>query len=212
MTIHRSLALAIIASTGIVGSFIGRAVPRDAPSTQTVLSESMAPSAAAPVDHDCEAERAELASAKAQLAICTAFITRAPETAPSDVSEVSKPAPPETESPEIRRNREILEGDSEAVIIRRTDGTIGIYKPEEWPIDGDGLIIGRKFSDGKLGWYGRPVAGTPSDPDAPRRNPPMFVGSSIKLQPDGTITMHGKPAPPSVLRMLGGKVDEAAKP
>ena len=212
MTISRSLALAIIVGTGIVGAFIGRAVPCHAPSTQAALSGSPAPSATAHASYDCEAVRTELASTKARLTSCITSVTRAPKTAPSSVPEVPKPDPPELESAEIRRNRELLEDDSEAVIVRRTDGTIGIYTLDEWPDDGDGLIIGRKFPDGKLGWYGRPFPRPSSDPAAPRRNPPMFVGSNIRLQPDGTLMVHGKPAPPEVQRMLGGKVDEPAKP
>jgi hypothetical protein len=209
MRIHRSLALALIAGTGIGGACIGRAMPGDAPSAQTVASAS-APSA--PAGDDCKAERTALASTKAQLAICRALSTRAFEAAPSDVPDVSKPDPPEFESPEIRRNRELLESHSEAMIVRHTDGTIGIYRPDEWPVDGDGLIIGRKLPDGQIGWYATPIAGPRSDPAAFRRpHHAMFLGSSIGLEPDGTITMRGKPAPPWVKRMLGGKV-EPAKP
>jgi hypothetical protein len=117
---------------------------------------------------------------------------------PPDAPEASTPDSLESLFPRV--NRELLEKNSVAVIVRRTDGTIGVYKPEEWPTDGDGLIIGRKFPDGSFGWYSRPVAGTE------RRA--MFVGRSIGFEPDGTITVDGKPAPPSVLRRLGIKVDE----
>jgi hypothetical protein len=141
MTIPRSLALALIAGTGIVGAFIGRALPRDAPSTQAILSGSPAPSATPPAGDDCKAERAELASTKVELAICMAFDTRTPKTAPSDVPEVPKPDLPERESPEVRRNRELLEDDSEAVIVRRADGTIGIYKADELPSGFDGMVL-----------------------------------------------------------------------
>jgi len=106
--------------------------------------------------------------------------------------------PDPSESSEIRRNREHLESDSEAVIVRRADGTIGVYKPDEWPSDGDGVIIGKKFPDGDFGWYGRQTA----------HGRMMSRGMGIKLRPDGTITWLGKPAPPSVLRRLGFKVDE----
>jgi hypothetical protein len=213
MTIPRSLALALIAGTGIVGAFIGRALPRDAPSTQAISSGSPAPSATPPAGDDCKAERAELASTKVELAICMAFDTRTPKTAPSDVPEVPKPDLPERESPEVRRNRELLEDDSEAVIVRRADGTIGIYKADELPSGFDGLIIGRKSPDGKLGWYSKPVAGSRSDPAADGQpDPPMFRGTSIKLEPDGRLTVRGKPAPPWVERMLGGKAEDPAKP
>jgi hypothetical protein len=121
---------------------------------------------------------------------------RAPKAAALEAPEASTPNP--SESPEIRRNRELLENDSEAVIVRRADGTIGVYKPEEWPSDGDGLIIGKKFPDGTFGWYGRP------SPNGRL----MIRGSLIRLKPDGTLWQLGKPAPPSVIRRLGGKVDE----
>lgn len=212
MTISHSLALALIAGAGIAGAFIGRAMPRDAPSTQAALSGSPAPLATEPAGYDCKAEHAELAKAKTQLAICTAFMMGDPETTPSDVPEKSTPDPPALEPAEVRRNRELLDDDSEAVIVRRADGTIGIYEVDEWPNGVDGLLIGRKFPDGKLGWYSRPIPRPSSDSAAPQRNPPIFVGSNIRLQPDMTLTVHGKPAPPEVQRRLGGKVDEAAKP
>jgi hypothetical protein len=150
-----------------------------------------------PAVNTCNAERTELTSIKSQLAVCLAISKRAPKTVPPESSEESTPDP--SESPEIRRNRELLENDSEAVIVRRADGTIGVYKPDEWPSDGDGMIIGKKFPDGDFGWYGRQTA----------HGRMMSKGMGIKLKPDGTITWLGKPAPPSVLRRLGFKVDES---
>jgi len=155
---------------------------------------------AAFIDDACKAERAELASTKAKLAICMAISMRTPKAAPSKLSETAKDDPREAESPEIRRNRELLESDSEVVIARRSDGTIGIYKLDEWPSKGDERMIGRKFPDGEFGWYARPMASTEQGV--------MFRGTSIELEPDGRLTMRGKPAPASVIRRLGGKVDE----
>jgi hypothetical protein len=208
MTIHRYIALALALIAGIAGAFIGHAVPRNAPRAQTVASASPAPDTA-PAVHDCNAERTELASTKVQLAICMATSMRAPATAPHDVPDASTPNPQEFESPEVKHNRELLESDAEAVIVRRTDGTIGIYEPDEWPADGDGLIIGRKFPDRQIGWYLRPVAGPRSDAAAFEQPiPPIFRGTSIELEPDGKISVRGKPPPPWVTRMLGGNVDE----
>jgi hypothetical protein len=198
MTIRRSLAIVLALIAGILGAFIARAVPRNESSPRTIPSALSAPSNTAPAAEACNAERTELVSIKMQLAVCMALSMRAPKADPPDVPEAATPDP--SESPEIRRNRELLENDSEAVIVRRADGTIGVYKPEDWPADGDGLIIGRKFPDRTFGWYSRPVAGTE------RRV--MFRGTSIELKPDGTLTQLGKPARPSVIRMLGGTVDE----
>lgn len=196
MTIHRSLVIVLALIVGILGAFIARAVHRNTSSPRPVTSALSAPSDTAPVVDACNAERAELASIKLQLAVCMAISKRPPKAVPPDVPEASTHDP--SESPEITRNRELLENDSEAVIVRRTDGTIAVYKPEEWPSDGDGLIIGRKFPDGTFGWYGRPTA----------HGRLMIRGSLIKLKPDGTLWQLGKPAPPSVIRRLGGKVDE----
>jgi hypothetical protein len=197
MNLHRSFILAFALIAGVVGAFIARAVPRDEdPSARPITSASPTPSDAEPAVHDCRAERTELASIKAQLAVCMALSRRATKAVPPDVPEASTPDP--SESPEIRRNRELLENDSEAVIVRRADGTIGVYEPEEWPTDGDGLIIGRKFPDGSFGWYGRPTA----------HGRVMIRGHALKLKPDGTLWQLGKPAPPWVIRKYGGKVDE----
>jgi hypothetical protein len=198
MTIHRSLALVLALIAGILSASVARAVSRNTSGPRPIASALSAPSAdTAPAVTACNAERAELASIKSQLAVCMAISMRAPKAVPPDVPEASTTDP--SESPEIRRNRELLENDSEAVIVRRADGTIGVYKPEEWPSDSDGLIIGRKFPDGTFGWYGRQTT---------HGRRAMFGGIGIKLKPDGTITWLGKPAPPKILRMLGLNVDE----
>jgi hypothetical protein len=170
MTLSRSLAFVIIAGTGIVGGFIGRAARSDAPPVQANASVSPAPSVTTPADEECELERAALASIKAQLATCMTIDTAAPETEPSSVPELPEPEPAPVLraviAEEIKNYHERLESLSEAVIVRHADGTIGIYKPDEWPIDGDGLIVGRKFKDGQIGRYAGPDAGPRSDPAA----------------------------------------------
>jgi hypothetical protein len=194
MTIPRSFALALALIAGILGALVARAAPRNTSSQRPITSALSAPSDTAPAVNACNAELAELASIKLRLAACMAISMRAPNAVPPDIREAATPDP--SEPPEIRRNRELLENDSEAVIVRRADGTIGVYKPEEWPSDGDGLIIGRKFPDGEIGWYGPPTA----------HGRAMFW-APIRLKPDGTLTLFGKPAPPWVIRRLGGKVD-----
>jgi len=212
MTIRTCLVLALIVS--VVGGIIGRLAPHNATS-------SPASSSAAPDRRRCEAARAVLASTKAQLAICTAFGARVPETEPSGVPEVSdsdllKPEAidPRLPSAEDRQMwREFVDGDSETVLVRHFDGTLGVYKPDEWPVDGDGVIIGRKLPDGRLGWYAGPDAGPRSDPAAFQPWEPQIGPLPVmRREPDGTITLDGKPASPSVQFMFGGKVEEPAKP
>jgi hypothetical protein len=144
-----------------------------------------------------------------------------PETKPSGVPEVAKPDRPEAESLDPRlpsaedrqAYREFMDGDSGTVLVRHFDGTIGVYNPDEWPIDGDGTIIARKLPSERIGWYAGPDAGPRSDPAAFQPWDPV-VGPlpAWGREPDGTITIGGKPAPPSVQFMFGGKVDEPAKP
>lgn len=200
MNLNRSLVLACALIAGILSALIARVAPRDDdPSARPATSASAARSDAAPVvANECSAERTELASIRVRLAVCIAMGIRAPKADSPEFSEASTPDP--SESPETRRNRELLNGDSEAVIVRRADGTIGVYKPDEWPANGAGLVIGRKLPGGGIGWYSRPVAGTE------RRV--LFRGTSIELEPDGRLTVRGKPAPSWVVRMLGGEVDE----
>jgi hypothetical protein len=169
MTISRALGFVIVAGTGVVGAFIGRALSIDAPRIQEDASVSPAHSRATPADGECEPERTALASIKTQLATCIAFEARDPESAPSSVPERREPDPPAFIQDEIKSYHERLESLSEAVIVRHGDGTVGVYKPDEWPIDGNGLIIGRKLPSGQIGWYSGPDAGPRSDPAAFRR-------------------------------------------
>ncbi|WP_437959425.1 hypothetical protein WME76_07050 [Sorangium sp. So ce119] len=159
MTMRGSLLFALVA--GIAGVFIGRAMPRGAPLAQALesasTSSSPAPSspiAAAPTRDGCKAERTELASTKAQLAICMAFVAPVHKAKPSSVPERTEhntpafdPADPHgtPTAAEIRRNRELLDSYPEAVIVQHPDGTTGVYRPEEWRNDGDGVIVARKM-------------------------------------------------------------------
>lgn len=216
MMIHRTTAVALIAAAGIAGAVVERLVPRDAPSAQAARSASPAPPATGPAGEGCEAERTELASTKARLAFCLALGARNPGSPPSEAPEKSDlDHPSDIESPiaaEIRRNRERLDSLSEAVIVQHADGSVGYYQPDEWPIDGDGLIIGRKFPSGQVGWYAGPDAGPRSDPAAFRRpESTIILAPNFVRESDGSIRVR-RDAPPAVKRMFGEKVDEPAKP
>jgi hypothetical protein len=155
-----------------------------------------------------------------QLAFCMASSTRAPETEPSGIVKVAPPELPESEltnpplpSAEDRQAyRQFVDSDSRTVLVRHFDGTIGVYNPDEWPIDGDGVIIARKLPSGRIGWYAGPDAGPRSDPAAFQPWDPQLPSITWGREPDGTITINGKPASPSVQFMFGGKVEEPAKP
>jgi len=212
MKIHSSVAIILIA--GIVGAVIGRTLLRNGPSAQPALSASSAPEAVTPAVHGCQTARSELALTRTQLAICMAFDTRASETEPSGVPQVSEPEPSKFESTglprisraeEIRQNRKLLKTYSEAVIVQLDDGRTGVYRPDEWSIDGDGVIVARKLPSGDIGWYSGPTAGPRSDPAAFRTFPDSsdVVEPIVETAPDGTILVNGEPADPVVQRMFG---------
>jgi hypothetical protein len=205
MTTRSSIVLILIA--GIVGAFIGRAMPDDAPDVQTAPIAFPAPAVATLDGQRCKAERAELASTKTQLAICMAFDMQAPELEPSNVPEPRDPRHLSRDE-ESRRNRELLDRYSEAIIFQHADGRTGVYRPDEWPIDGDGIIVARKLPSGDIAWYSGPDAGSRSDPAAFNTvsDPSNSVAPLIERGPDGTIMVNGEPADNAVQRMFGGKV------
>lgn len=214
MTIRGCLLFALIA--GVAGAFIGWVSMRDAPGAQAFPSASSPRSTAAPPGRDCREERADLASTKAKLDICMTLRARVPEAESSDIVEPSEADPPESQPfdqrmskvEEIRRNRRLLDSYSEAVIVQHDDGRTGVYKPDEWPDDGDGYIVARKLPSGRLGVYAGPDAGPRTDPDAFRPwDPPIPPRPVWNREPDGTITINGKPASPGVQFMFGGKID-----
>src|SRR5262249_40492864 len=81
MATQRSVAIALI--VGLVGLLVGRALPRALSKAEATASVKPMPPVPLPTHHDCKAERTELSSTNAQLAICKAYLGRAPETAPS---------------------------------------------------------------------------------------------------------------------------------
>ena len=210
MTTQRSIALALIAC--VIGIFVGHFLPRGASKTEANGTTTSTPPVQVPTNHDCKVERAELSSIKAQLAICKAYLARVPEAAPSataydaDAEPLKPGSDPRniTFANEVEERRRLLDIYPEAVIVHQSDGKIRVYKPEEWPSDGAGQIVARKFSDGHIGWYAGPDAGPRSDPAAFQPHGPVFVH-----QPDGTITVNGVEADPAVQTMFGGKVRDA---
>lgn len=112
----------------------------------------------------------------------------------------------------MRRERERLDSLSEAVIVQHADGTIGIYKPDDWPNDGDGLIIGRKLPNGQISWYAGPDAGSRLDPAAFRRpDSTVILAPNVVREADGTIRVR-RGASPAVKRMFGEMADESVNP
>ena len=206
MTIRSTIVLILI--TCVVGALIGRATPGDAPDAQALPVAFSAPSIATPTGQSCKAERAELASTKTQLAICKAFDMRVPEPKPSSAPEFEPTDPiSRSRSEEVRRNRQRLDSYSEAVIVQHSDGRTAVYKPDEWPVDGDGIIVARKLPSGDIAWYAGPDAGPRSDRSAFRVPPPRDIEEAIiERAPDGTIMINGTPADNAVQRMFGGKV------
>src|ERR1700742_4799113 len=89
MATLRSIALALL--VGLVCLLVGRALPRVAPKPEATASVKPIPPVPFPAHHDCKAERTELSSTNVQLALCKAYLGRAPEAAPS-----TAPAPEPT--------------------------------------------------------------------------------------------------------------------
>jgi hypothetical protein len=194
MTSSRAFGFVIIAGAGILGAFLGRAVPHGAPGVAADASGSPTSPGTTPAGDECEAERSALASTKAKLDSCMAINTTDPGAVPSGIPSAPEPEPPASnvEAPlqeiiteEIRSYHERLESLSEAVIVRHSNGTIRVYKPEEWAIDGDGIVVARKFENGEIGRYAGPDAGPRSDPaafrvrrGAPARTTPR-LGESV---------------------------------
>lgn len=218
MTVRSCLLLALI--VGVVSAFLGWTGPPNKPTVTVAPSASSERSTAAPAEPRCKAERADLASYKVQLAICRAYGGRIPDSKPKNNPEEPDPAPldpkpvdprlPSTE--DIETYQQFKDSESGTLLVRHFDGTLGAYNPDEWPVEGDGDIIARKLLDGTIGWYTGPDAGPRSDPAAFQPWEPELPTITWGREPDGTITINGKPASPAVQRMFGGKVEEPAEP
>lgn len=220
MTVRSCLVFAVIA--GVIGAFLGHALQHDERSIEAAPNAPAAPSAAASEERRCKAERADLTAVKAQLAICMASgawgrseaeSSGGAEVAPPDRAD-SKPSNVFGPGIEVlKASDEFESSEPGTLLVRHVDGALGIYHPDEWPSDDDGVIIARKLPDGRVGWYAGPDAGPRSDPAAFQPwEPPIDRLPVMRREPDGTITLDGKPASPSVQFMFGGKVEEPAKP
>jgi hypothetical protein len=203
MNLRGSLAFALL--TGVAGVFVGRYVPAREPSpkpprTGAVMVESIyAPSTAQATP--CKADRAELASTKAELAICMAY--------------GAPPSPPERDSltdseleeaERVRRDIEVLQAHTEVVIVRRADHTTSIYPVGE-PIP-DGIIVARRFRNGEVGWY--VGSGSRDDPASFRPAPPGSpLEPVIERGQDGKLYVNGKLGAPGLQHMFPGTKKKA---
>jgi hypothetical protein len=74
----------------------------------------------------------------------------------------------------------------EAYLVQRMDGSLGVYRLEDWPLDSkDGEVVGRKFAGGHLMLYAGPDAGAPGDPGA-------YVDLRDLAGPDGVAHFRGR--------------------
>jgi hypothetical protein len=185
------VVLALVA--GVAGLLAGRAMPH-APAPTANTTPTAPPTAPA----QCRPERAQLASTRAQLAICMAY--RAPSTDAEPVSSASPEPPahpiPAHESlaqgmarlasdPDARKFGDRLVSYPEAVLVRKADGTQGIYRPDEHSADSDD-VYARKLPDGHIIYYLGPDAGPRSDPDAWGS-----LRDLADLSPDGQTVVSG---------------------
>jgi hypothetical protein len=118
--------------------------------------------------------------------------------APVAVQHEARPGVPRAvlTEPEDSEERALWDALPDAVLVRHSDGTMGIYAPDEWPPDGDGQIVARKLPDGEVGWYAGPDAGPRTDPRAfwPAEPPELPPTPRLRREPDGTVTLDGVPA------------------
>jgi hypothetical protein len=183
MTGKRAFALSVTTMT--IGVALGRAwgLRHEHAPARRFASESVARTA--PATDACKGTRAELTSTRARLAVCLAYRAASREATSNDAS-----APPLLEPSiddeilfEMRRVRRLIDQYPECIVVRRADGTVGVYRPDDWPIDSDdGQVIGRKFRGDEYKLYGGPDAGPPSDPSA-------FFHARDLAGPDGTVTI-----------------------
>lgn len=204
--LSRSLALIFLAA--MAGAVIGRTWPRGAPKPQSLPLPSSTTPPTNKSGQDCRAEQTELASIQTQLNICLAFDPPPTiEEAPSPAS-LGEPQHPVTAENDIKLNRKRLKTYPEAVIVQHFDGRTGVYRPDDWPIDGEGIIVARKLPNGHIAWYSGPDAGPRSDPSAFQTSSasPSSELPAIERAADGTILVNGEPADNAVQRMFGGKI------
>ncbi len=179
--------VALTVAAALAGLVAGRVMPRGAPGHPPVAGA--APVAPPTTPAECRAERAQLTSTRAQLALCMAY--RAPSTEPDAAA--AAPEPPASTEPrgwmawlaaEARKNHEEDERYPEAVYVRRADGTRAIYRPDEHSSESDD-VYARKSMDGYVTYYLGPDAG-------PRLDPAAWGSLRDLADPDGWVVMNGR--------------------
>jgi hypothetical protein len=176
-----SILLAVLA--GAAGLLLGRALPGR--SGQTVAVAAPPPLAVA--TRSCPPSGAQLASLRAQLALCLAYAPAAAPTAPAK----GLVAFAEAHAADLAAWQEAVDRLPEAVFVRRKDGTSAVYAPDEVSPERED-VYARKLPDGHIVYYAGPEAGPRSD-----------LGAWVRLRDlagaDGTIPL----APgPTTLRFL----------
>jgi len=195
--VNQSFLLALTA--GVVGIIVGRALPRGAPSPPGTIASAV-PTSLATAPPDCNADRAQLASTRTQLAICMAYRLPPAEAKPAS-SSPAQPAASASASPQAALVHPgqasvlamLTAAESlphvEFVIVQHKDGTIRGYRTEDWLANrDDGQIIARE-SPGRAGYY---VVG--GGPDA------------------GPVSLHDLAGPDGVIKMGGLTVRFQKKP
>lgn len=180
---NRAVFLSI--GAGVLGLLVGRALPREAPAPGTMAGAPLPHSVRAPAV--CTAERAQLSSVRAQLAVCMASRTTPAEDAspppPTGSTPTALAALPEgfralitqayqQEGAEVVFVREPLPSAREGgATFYRTRA----YAADEWsPDGGSGRIFMQRHSDGSLDWYDAPT---------PARD---LIGPGGVVTPEGT--------------------------
>lgn len=163
------------------GVFAGHRWQARAASTETHHADRFSPQA--PLSpRDCTAERAELNSTKAQLAICMAYERPADAHEADKAGDALTPAQQlEAEEVErVRRYRQVLRENKEVVIVRRADQTVEAYQVGE-PIP-DGIIVARRLPNGEMAWY--TGSGSRDDPASFRPVDTSFLKPPVFKQKD----------------------------
>jgi hypothetical protein len=181
-------ALACGVALGVV---VGRRLPRDAPSpTASAASTPVLPAPSA-----CGAERMQLTSVRAQLAVCNARLAQAisldagpasTPTAPTADGEPAAPASPVRASlppmfPDLPTDGGYPAPPlREYVIVRHRDGTVWSHPPKDWSTNrDDGTVLARSYP-GRWGYFA---------PDAGPDDPPIALHDLAG--PDGCIMVAG---------------------
>lgn len=179
MGTRRALILSLAA--GIVGVILGRALPHETPGASAVPGTASSPPAAMP-PLDCKAERAELTTTRARLAICMAYC---PTAVAPEPTVATAPEPTERLAPalaELMRQTRY----TEVVYVRRHDGTVRAYRAAEWSPDGSEQIFARSLPDGR-------IVGPDGEPTVYRRLRDLAGPDGAITYPDGNKVEVAKP-------------------